>query len=240
MLGRRPAQHRMRGRMTGSESALTTSDVSRHRTRTCDHVRAHRFRLLISVLGLTAIALTACTSSPKTTKYSPLPTGSGAPVPASATHPNIVYVLTDDLSWNLVKYMPHVRALQQQGMTFTNYTVTDSLCCPSRASIFSGKYPHSTHVIGNILPTGGFAKFHRLGEENSTFATSLYKAGYRTAFMGKYLNQYRPNPKPGNKAAYAKGAWVPPGWTTWDAAGNGYPEYQYDITSGHSWTHYGS
>ncbi len=32
---------------------------------------------------------------------------------------------------------------------------------------------------------------------------------------------------------------MPPGWTSWNAAGNGYPEYQYDITSGHSWTHYG-
>ena len=67
----------------------------------------------------------------------------------SPAHPNIVFVLTDDLSWDLVKYMPHVKALQQQGMTFDNYTVTDSLCCPSRASIFTGKFPHNTHVLGN-------------------------------------------------------------------------------------------
>jgi len=225
--------------MTRSVNTLTPSDVSVHRSRRSDHVRTRRSRLLIIAVTLAAVALTACTSTARHTNYPPLPTGSGTPVPASATRPNIVFVLTDDLSWNLIKYMPHVKALQQQGMTFSNYTVTDSLCCPSRASIFSGKFPHSTHVVGNILPTGGFAKFHRLGEEKSTFATSLYKAGYNTAFMGKYLNEYRPNPRPTNKAAFAKGAWVPPGWTTWDAAGNGYPEYQYDITSGHSWTHYG-
>src|ERR1700760_657510 len=55
-----------------------------------------------------------------------------APAPA---HPNIVFVLTDDLSPNLLPYMPHVLALEQAGMSFSNYTVTDSLCCPSRASI---------------------------------------------------------------------------------------------------------
>lgn len=178
---------------------------------------------------LGAIALTAaCTSSPKSHNDLPLPTQRG--------RPNIVFVLTDDLSWNLVRYMPHVRALQQQGMTFTNYTVTDSLCCPSRASIFSGEYPHSTQVVGNILPTGGFQKFHRLGEEKSTFATSLADAGYRTALMGKYLNGYHPNPTPTSQQG---GAWVPPGWTTWDAVGNGYPEYRYVMSSGHSWSRYG-
>ncbi len=52
--------------------------------------------------------------------------------------PNIVFILTDDLSWNLVQYMPHVLQMQQQGTTFSHYFVTDSLCCPSRSSIFTG------------------------------------------------------------------------------------------------------
>ncbi len=226
--------------MISSENGLTGSSASMHRSRTSHHVRPRRNQRLIIAIVLIALTLSACTSSPtRATNYPPLPTGSGSPVAPSASRPNIVFVLTDDLSWNLIKYMPHVKALEQQGMTFSNYTVTDSLCCPSRASIFSGKFPHSTHVLGNTAPTGGFAKFHKLGEEKSTFATSLYKAGYRTGFMGKYLNEYRPNPKRGTPA-YRQGAWVPPGWTAWDAAGNGYPEYQYDITNGHSWLHYGS
>src|SRR4051794_139277 len=66
-------------------------------------------------------------------------TGAG---PAGA--PNIVFVLTDDLAWNLVQYMPAVQRLQADGMTFTNYTVADSLCCPSRSSIFTGNFPHDT------------------------------------------------------------------------------------------------
>src|SRR5690242_15411296 len=72
-----------------------------------------------------------------------------ASVAADTTPPNIVLVLTDDLSWNLVQYMPQVQQLQADGLTFNNYTVTDSLCCPSRSSIFTGRYPHDTGVFTN-------------------------------------------------------------------------------------------
>ena len=67
--------------------------------------------------------------------------------------------------------MPHVEQLQAQGTTFTNYIVTDSLCCPSRASTFTGSYPHDTGIFTNSGPDGGFALFHERGEENETFAT---------------------------------------------------------------------
>ncbi len=106
--------------------------------------------------------------------------------------PNIVLVLTDDLSNNLVRYMPHVRALKAAGMTFTNYTVTDSLCCPSRSSIFTGRYPHNTGVFANEGPDGGFGAFQLHGDDRLTFALALHRAGYRTAMMGKYLNGYSP------------------------------------------------
>src|ERR1700753_3082500 len=84
---------------------------------------------------------------------------------AAATPPNIVFVLTDDLAWNLVQYMPQVQQMQQQGVTFTNYNVTDPLCCPSPSSIFTGNFPHDTGVFTNTLPDGGFALFHSRGEE---------------------------------------------------------------------------
>ncbi len=80
--------------------------------------------------------------------------GSGA-----AQRPNIVFVLTDDLSMDLLRYMPAVQALEHRGMTFTNYFVSDSLCCPSRASIFTGNYPHDTDIWTNDPPAGGFALF---------------------------------------------------------------------------------
>src|SRR5436190_18674448 len=134
--------------------------------------------------------------------------------------PNIVFVLTDDLAWNLVPYMPHVLAMERRGAAFTNYFVSDSLCCPSRASIFTGRFPHDTQVFDNSPPQGGYSVFRARGEEQQTFATALQRKGYDTALMGKYLNGYRP----------VFGT-VPPGWSEWDVAGDGYPEYGYTMNS---------
>src|SRR5690348_9751475 len=87
-------------------------------------------------------------------------------------------------------YLPQVQALAKEGTTFANYTVTDSLCCPSRSSLFTGQFPHDTGIFTNGGADGGFATFHQRGEESSTFATDLHAAGYRTAMLGKYLNGY--------------------------------------------------
>ncbi|HKT03168.1 MAG TPA: sulfatase [Rugosimonospora sp.] len=153
----------------------------------------------------------------------------------AAARPNIVFVLTDDLSWNLVQYLPQVQALQSAGMTFTDYVVTDSLCCPSRSSILSGRFPHDTGVFTNGGSDGGFAYFHGHGEEADTFATALRARGYRTAMMGKYLNGYLPAGTEGGTQPY-----VPPGWSEWDVAGNGYPEFNYNLNQNHTVVHYGS
>src|SRR5260370_41642195 len=75
----------------------------------------------------------------------PAAAAQSTPPPSSGTkRPNIVFILTDDLSLNLVQYMPHVVKMQNDGVTFANYFVTDSLCCPSRSSIFTGRFPHDT------------------------------------------------------------------------------------------------
>ena len=153
---------------------------------------------------------------------------------AGAAPPNIVFVLTDDLSWNLVRYMPHVQDLQRRGMTFSRYYVTDSLCCPSRSSIFSGRYPHNTRIFTNKVPDGGFDAFHARGEEGSTWATDLQAAGYRTAMMGKYLNGYLPGGVVDGKRLY-----IPPGWNEWDVAGNGYGEFDYNLNQNGQLVHYG-
>ena len=142
------------------------------------------------------------------------------------TRPNVVLILTDDLSWNLVQYMPHVQQMQREGLTFSNYFVTDSLCCPSRASIFTGRYPHNTGVLTNTPPTGGFAAFRR-GAESSTFATALHAGGYRTSMMGKYLNGYEPQDR------------VPHGWSNWQVAGGGYRGFNYSLSSNGRVAHFG-
>jgi N-acetylglucosamine-6-sulfatase len=149
--------------------------------------------------------------------------------------PNIVFVLTDDLSMDLLRFMPHVRAMESHGLTFRDYFVSDSLCCPSRASIFTGRYPHNTHVLDNTGHNGGFRAFYHRREELHTFALALQRSGYLTALMGKYLNGYLQGGKLGKHdgaAADVPPAYVPPGWNEWSVAGWGYPEFNYQLNQG--------
>ncbi len=165
---------------------------------------------------------------------SPKPAKGGA-VPGPST-PNIIFVLTDDLTWNLVRYMPHVLAMQRAGVTFQNYFVTDSLCCPSRTSIFTGQFPHNSGVYDNSGPDGGFEGFLAHHDQDRTFATTLQQRGYQTGFFGKLLNLYHPQTTYDGQLPY-----VAPGWSAWDAAGtSGYDEYNYLMTVGHALGRWGS
>jgi N-acetylglucosamine-6-sulfatase len=95
--------------------------------------------------------------------------------------PNIVLILTDDQRADTLRYMPIVRhALGNHGVTFTNAYVVNPVCCPSRSTILTGLYSHSTGVYTNDL-FGGFAAF----DDDSTIATWLHDAGYRTGLFGK-------------------------------------------------------
>lgn len=154
---------------------------------------------------------------------------------AAPKRPNIVFILTDDLSWNLVKYMPHVREMRERGVTFSRFYVPNSLCCPSRASILTGKLPHDTHIFTNGGKQGGFQRFHARGEERQTFAVRLQSAGYRTALMGKYLNEYQPAGIVDGKRRY-----VPPGWDAWDVGGNAYENFDYSLNENGKVVSYGS
>ncbi|MFD0691535.1 sulfatase family protein [Actinomadura fibrosa] len=154
---------------------------------------------------------------------------------AAAKKPNIIFVLTDDLSWNLVAHMPQVRQMQQAGLTFDNFFVADSLCCTSRATILTGRYPHNTGVRTNFPPDGGYGVFKARGGEQAAFAPRLQKAGYRTALLGKYLNGYIPADTAGGMKPY-----VPPGWSEWYVTGNGYPEYGYNLNENGRLVHHGN
>ena len=113
--------------------------------------------------------------------------------------------------------MPNVQTLlAAEGLTLANTFAVQPLCCPSRASIFRGQYPHNTKILNNAPPVGGFAKFRDLGHEASTLATWLKSAGYRTAFFGKYLNGY----PTADTASY-----VPQGWDEWYGAHEGPVRY---------------
>jgi N-acetylglucosamine-6-sulfatase len=144
---------------------------------------------------------------------------------APTKHPNIVFLLTDDLDVHEMAYMPHVRQLlTDKGVTFSHYYVSDSLCCPSRTTILRGQYAHNTGVESNGDLNGGFQTAYKLGIEKSTIGTWLRDAGYRTAYIGKYLNKY---------PATAKLTYVPPGWDLFASAvgGDPYSEYNYALNT---------
>jgi arylsulfatase A-like enzyme len=131
--------------------------------------------------------------------------------------PNVVLILLDDLDEVTMPYweaMPKTRArLADGGRTFVNAFVTSPVCCPSRATILTGKYPHNTRIFSSFYPDGGARLFAENGAERDTLATRLHAAGYRTSFLGKYLNGYERN--------YSA---VPPGWDDWFGMGKGFQD----------------
>ena len=78
------------------------------------------------------------------------------------------------------------------------------MCCPSRATVLTGKYPHNHGITGNYPPDGGEPEFRSSGQDQDTVATRAQAAGYRTALIGKYMNGYA-------------GEYEPPGWSYWYA-----------------------
>jgi len=135
----------------------------------------------------------------------------GGPPPATGK-PSIVLILTDDQRFDTLWGMPWVRSdLMDHGVTFTNGFVSDSLCCPSRASILTGEYAGATGVWANRGQFGGFEAFR----DRPTIATWLQGAGYHTALFGKYLNRYEDT------------SYVPPGWDRWAAIDGGASPYNF-------------
>src|SRR5438270_5830931 len=132
-----------------------------------------RFALACAIAAAAVAVLGASSGAHQRVKPPPV---LGGLLPASPgrhgqapDRPNFVFVLTDDLSMDLLRFMPHVRELERQGLTFENYFVSDSLCCPSRSSILTGNFPHDTHVFTNFGPGGGFHAFFKHHDQRHTF-----------------------------------------------------------------------
>ena len=142
--------------------------------------------------------------------------------------PNIIFILTDDYANNLVDFMPNLKAMQKEGVTFSHYYVSNSLCCPSRSSIFTGMLPHNTGVETNTRPNGGYEAYMKQGNAQESFCVALQNAGYKTAMMGKFLNGYLPLKHQ-----------QPPGWSDWFVSGAAYRNFDYDINSNGQILHFG-
>jgi len=105
--------------------------------------------------------------------------------------PNIVFIMSDDHAYQAISayndkliQTPNIDRIANEGMLFTNASVTNSICAPSRAVILTGKHSHLNGKIDNL------SKFDTT---NVTFPKILQKAGYQTAMFGKL--HFGNNPK---------------------------------------------
>ena len=111
---------------------------------------------------------------------------------AAVKQPNIVLILADDMGYSdLGCYgseipTPNIDGLAEDGMRFTQFYNT-ARCCPTRASLLTGLYPHQTgvgHMVDNPKPLPGYT-----GDLNThcvTMAEVLRPAGYQTYMSGKW------------------------------------------------------
>ncbi len=110
--------------------------------------------------------------------------------------PNIIFILIDDQRYDFLSYLdhpwietPNIDQLASKSMYFDNAFVTTSLCSPSRASIITGQYARTHKVMDNDTP---------LPKGTPTFPQELQKAGYQTAFLGKWhMGGENDMPRPG-------------------------------------------
>lgn len=151
--------------------------------------------MLLAVLAALVLAILPGGERLKTTPVKPVAEyNQGAP--------NVVVVMTDDQALDTMRAMPRTRRLLgRRGVTYRNAITTFPLCCPSRATFLTGQYAHNHGVLDNR----GRATY-RAFDVDRTLPVWLRDAGYRTGFVGKYLNGY------GKGDADRE---VPPGWTDW-------------------------
>lgn len=125
---------------------------------------------LLLVAGLTGVSLAGCTGKSQAGNQNP-------------QQPNIILIMTDDQPMHTMDYMPIVqRELVAKGVNFSQAYATTPLCCPSRASIITGLFAQHTGVLTNRPGAPAFEK------DEETVAVWFQQAGYRTAWLGKYLN----------------------------------------------------
>jgi arylsulfatase A-like enzyme len=120
---------------------------------------------------------------------------------ARRARPNILIIVTDDQRERTLKTMPRTHLwFKRLGVNFTQAYATTPLCCPSRASIFTGRYAHNHGVRDN--------RSTALLNHRTTLQRYLHRAGYRTAIFGKFLNGWeiaKPPPYFDEWATFASG-----------------------------------
>jgi len=108
-----------------------------------------------------------------------------------AQQPNVIIIVSDDHAYQTISaygsifmQTPNIDRIAKEGVRFNKAYVTNSICGPSRAVILTGKYSHKNGFKDNVS-----ANFN--GAQN-TFIKELGKAGYQTAWIGKWHLQSNP------------------------------------------------
>ena len=98
--------------------------------------------------------------------------------------PNIVCFVGEGLRWdefssagNKILHTPHMDRIGREGCTFHNAFVVNALCLPSRATMLTGMYSHTTGAVSNVAG--------KIPPRFPLVSDILQKAGYETAFLGK-------------------------------------------------------
>lgn len=116
---------------------------------------------------------------------------------ANAKPMNVIFILTDDHRYDFMGFTgkvpwlqtPHLDEMARSGLYFKNAFVSTSLCSPSRATILTGRYAHEHTIVDNASPEPDRLVY---------FPQYLQKAGYQTAFFGKWhMGEDDDHPRPG-------------------------------------------
>lgn len=118
-----------------------------------------------------------------------------APMPGLAQQtsvkPNIVLIMADDLGFSDLGCFgseirtPHLDKLAQEGLRITQF-YNSGRCCPSRAALLTGLYPHQAGVGDMVQDKGTPAYQGYLSKNSVTIAQLLKTAGYNTIVSGKW------------------------------------------------------
>ncbi|KAF5005244.1 hypothetical protein FDECE_8302 [Fusarium decemcellulare] len=111
----------------------------------------------------------------------------------ATSKPNIIFILTDDQDSQMdsLDYMPHLKNhMMDKGVTYKHHYCTVALCCPARATIWTGLHAHNTNVTDLKPPYGGYPKFVNQGFNDDYLPIWLQKHGYNTYYVGKFLNSH--------------------------------------------------
>mgnify|MGYP001089681393 CR=1 FL=1 len=106
--------------------------------------------------------------------------------------PNIILIMADDMGFSDIGYYggeietPNLDRLASEGIRFTQF-YNNARCCPTRASLLTGLYPHQTglgHMVDGVVREGGY--YGEINRNCVTIAEVLGASGYSTYMSGKW------------------------------------------------------